>query len=90
MMHQSEFDTANVALSQAADKRKSLINIHKNWYTATLSVLEVWRLLVARGNTMLIHGILSAHSRQRIRGSTQFRGPLLYSICEGATGGITL
>ena len=36
MMHQSEFDAANVALSQAADKRKSLINIHKNWYTATL------------------------------------------------------
>ena len=37
MMHQSEFDAANVALSRAADKRKSLINIHKNWYTATLS-----------------------------------------------------
>ena len=36
MMHQSEFDAANVALSRAADKRKSLINIHKNWYTATL------------------------------------------------------
>ena len=30
MMHQSEFDAANVALSRAADKRKSLINIHKN------------------------------------------------------------
>ena len=29
MMHQSEFDAANVALSRAADKRKSLINIHK-------------------------------------------------------------
>ena len=28
MMHQSEFDAANVALSRAADKRKSLINIH--------------------------------------------------------------
>ena len=39
MMHQSEFDAANVALSRAADKRKSLINIHKNWYTATLK----WR-----------------------------------------------
>ena len=26
MMHQSEFDAANVALSRAADKRKSLIN----------------------------------------------------------------
>ena len=38
MMHQSEFDAANVALSRAADKRKSLINIHKNWYTATLRV----------------------------------------------------
>ena len=37
MMHQSEFDAANVALSRAADKRKSLINIHKNRYTATLS-----------------------------------------------------
>ena len=36
MMHQSEFDAANIALSRAADKRKSLINIHKNWYTATL------------------------------------------------------
>ena len=38
MMHQSEFDAANVALSRAADKRKSLINIHKNRYTATLRV----------------------------------------------------
>ena len=36
MMHQSEFDAAKVALSRAADKRKSLINIHKNRYTATL------------------------------------------------------
>ena len=27
MMHQSEFDAANVALSRAADKRKSLINV---------------------------------------------------------------
>ena len=36
MMHQSEFDAANVALSRAADKRKSLINIHKKRYTATL------------------------------------------------------
>ena len=36
MMHQSEFDAANVALSRATDKRKSLINIHKNRYTATL------------------------------------------------------
>ena len=35
MMLQSEFDAANVALSRAADKRKSLINIHKNRYTAT-------------------------------------------------------
>ena len=38
MMHQSEFDAANVALSRAADKRKSLINIHKNRYTATLKL----------------------------------------------------
>ena len=37
MMHQSEFDAANVALSRAADKRKSLINIHENWHTATLN-----------------------------------------------------
>ena len=37
MMHQSEFGAANVALSRAADKRKSLINIHKNRYTATLT-----------------------------------------------------
>ena len=36
LMHQSEFHAASVALSRAADKRKSLINIHKNWYTATL------------------------------------------------------
>ena len=35
MMHQSEFHAANVALSRAADKRKSLINIHNNRYTAT-------------------------------------------------------
>ena len=41
MMHQSEFDAANVALSRAADKRKSLINIHKNRYTATLSTLVI-------------------------------------------------
>ena len=36
MMHQSEFHGARVALSRAADKRKSLINIHKNLYTTTL------------------------------------------------------
>ena len=36
MMHQSEFYVASVALSRAADKRKLLINIHKNRYTATL------------------------------------------------------
>ena len=36
MMHQSEFHAANVVLSRAADKRKSLINIHNNRYTATL------------------------------------------------------
>ena len=29
LMHQSEFHAASVALSRAADKRKSLINIHK-------------------------------------------------------------
>ena len=48
MMHQSEFD-ANVALSRAADKRKSLINIHKNRYTATLRLLDTnawWACLV--------------------------------------------
>ena len=37
LMHQSEFHAASVALSRAADKRKSLINIHKNGYTATLT-----------------------------------------------------
>ena len=36
LMHQSEFHAASVALSRAADKRKSLINIHKNGYAATL------------------------------------------------------
>ena len=36
LMHQSEFHAASVALSRAADKRKSLINIHKNGYTTTL------------------------------------------------------
>ena len=41
MMHQSEFDAANVALSRAADKRKSLINIHKNRYTAVLSLYSI-------------------------------------------------
>ena len=41
MMHQSEFDATNVALSRAADKRKSLINIHKNRYTATLKGLHI-------------------------------------------------
>ena len=38
LMHQSEFHAASVALSRAADKRKSLINIHKNGYTATLKI----------------------------------------------------
>ena len=36
LMHQIEFHAASVALSRATDKRKSLINIHKNGYTATL------------------------------------------------------
>ena len=44
MMHQSEFDAANVALSRAADKRKSLINIHKNRYTASLMCKNVLHL----------------------------------------------
>ena len=30
LMHQSEFQSASAVLSRAADKRKSLINIHKN------------------------------------------------------------
>ena len=38
LMHQSEFHADSVALSRAADKRKSLINIHKNGYTATLTL----------------------------------------------------
>ena len=46
LMHQSEFHGASVALSRAADKRKSLINIHKNRYTATLSPLRV--ILISR------------------------------------------
>ena len=41
LMHQSEFHGASVALSRAADKRKSLINIHKNRYTATLKFLVI-------------------------------------------------
>ena len=40
MMYQSEFHAASVALSRAADKRKSLINIHKNRYTATLKAYQ--------------------------------------------------
>ena len=44
LMHQSEFHAASVALSRAADKRKSLINIHKNGYTATLTVFSNIRL----------------------------------------------
>ena len=44
MMHQSEFDAANVALSRAADKRKSLINIHNNRYAATLIDLHLQSL----------------------------------------------
>ena len=40
LMHQSEFHAASVALSRAADKRKPLINIHKNGYTATLTLLR--------------------------------------------------
>ena len=40
LMHQSEFQVASVALSRAADKRKSLINIHKNGYTATLKCVN--------------------------------------------------
>ena len=39
LMHQIEFHAASVALSRATDKRKSLINIHKNGYTATLMLL---------------------------------------------------
>ena len=42
LMHQSEFHAASVALSRAADKKKSLINIHKNGYTATLNQYSMW------------------------------------------------
>ena len=38
LMHQSEFHAASFALSRATDKRKSLINIHENGYTATLKL----------------------------------------------------
>ena len=44
LMHQSEFHAASVALSRAVDKRKSLINIHKNGYTATLSCVNCTKL----------------------------------------------
>ena len=37
LMHQSEFHAASVAQSRAAYKRMSLMNIHKNGYTATLT-----------------------------------------------------
>ena len=68
MMHQSEFDAANVALSRAADKRKSLINIHKNRYTATLSTIAIYKhtttwlkeallLFVQRSNMLANSGI---------------------------------
>ena len=63
LMHQSEFHAASVALSRAADKRKSLINIHKNGYTATLTTIgsetgsKRWLLLPAKplgtGNPIL-------------------------------------
>ena len=36
LMHQREFHAASVAQSRAADKRMSLINIHKNGYTAII------------------------------------------------------
>ena len=47
LMHLREFHAASVALSRAADKIKSLINIHKNGYTTTLThlVLVVSTLL---------------------------------------------
>ena len=43
LMHQSEFHAASLALSRAADKTKSLINIHKNGYTATLDTSTISR-----------------------------------------------
>ena len=46
LMHQSEFHAASVALSRAADKRKSLINIHKNGYTAGGACFRIIRCLV--------------------------------------------
>ena len=61
MMHQSEFDAANVALSRAADKRKSLINIHKNRYTATLSQSHDRRLMRPE-KTFLIRKVFAAHA----------------------------
>ena len=53
LMHQSEFHAASVALSRAADKRKSLINIHKNGYTATLIVNFSLVILVIVNNNDL-------------------------------------
>ena len=55
MMHQSEFDAANVALSRAADKRKSLINIHKNRYTATLNSQAMLFIVDKFHNNTLSH-----------------------------------
>ena len=49
MMHQSEFHAASVALSRAADKRKSLIDIHYHCRSAMIcrDDLELrWRLLM--------------------------------------------
>ena len=46
LMHQSEFQSASAALSRAADKRKSLINIHKNGYTATSTL--IWSKCLVR------------------------------------------
>ena len=50
LMHQSEFHGASVALPRAADKRKSLINIHKYryMYTATKKVCNTTKKFVTR------------------------------------------
>ena len=75
MMHQSEFDAANVALSRAADKRKSLINIHENWYTATLN--WVTTLSCSMGRTYQLLGcwlwivLLSNGPEQSLRWAKQ-------------------
>ena len=63
LMHHSEFHAASVTLSRAADKRKSLINIHKNGYTATLTQLYtrfIFYVLLSFATVLAIKGLAAA------------------------------